>query len=105
MSIEQAFRVTDRNGKVIGTYASNKIAVNAEKRSEAILTLGDKLAVTLPNMPESERESIAEFLVKDRDFLVGALKSVKDLPDTAEPDEEPAPASTPTNVNGDDQAA
>lgn len=84
MAIELLYRVTNRAGVAVGTYASKRIATSVEKRIEAIDTLADRIAADLPDLTEEQRTALVTYLVDNRKDVAGLLGSIKDMPENGD---------------------
>lgn len=110
MAIELLYRVTNRAGVAVGTYASKRIATSVEKRIEAIDTLTDRIAADLPELAEEQRTALVAYLIDNRKDVAGLLGSIKDMPengddtdedDTDETEAEAAAAASLAAAQGD----
>jgi len=88
MAIELLYRVTNRAGVAVGTYASKRIATSVEKRIEAIDTLADRIAADLPDLTEEQRTALVTYLVDNRKDVAGLLGSIKDMPENGDDTDE-----------------
>lgn len=88
MAIELLYRVTNRAGVAVGTYASKRIATSVEKRIEAIDTLTDRIAADLPDLTEEQRTALVTYLVDNRKDVAGLLGSIKDMPENGDDTDE-----------------
>ena len=88
MAIELLYRVTNRAGVAVGTYASKRIATSVEKRIEAIDTLTDRIAADLPELAEEQRTALVTYLVDNRKDVAGLLGSIKDMPENGDDTDE-----------------
>lgn len=78
MAIEIVYRVTDRNGKVVGEYMDSKLANIIDKRTDVMYEIADKLIAT--GLDEKLADSAAEMILESRHDFMDLLKSVKDIP-------------------------
>lgn len=88
MAIELLYRVTNRAGVAVGTYASKRIATSVEKRIEAIDTLTDRIAADLPELAEEQRTALVAYLIDNRKDVAGLLGSIKDMPENGDDTDE-----------------
>lgn len=100
MSIEALYEVVDRNGKSHGLFESKHVANRVEKRVDATFAIFDLLESAMPEATTEQRMAMAELLVTRREKILPTLRSVKDLPEDGEDDEE-----VDSNTNQGEQAA
>ncbi|WP_429037662.1 hypothetical protein [Aeromonas media] len=125
MAINEVYRVRDEQGNIVGIFTSKKAAKAADNSVKAKVDLTAAVSAAMPDATDEARGNIVNFLLTNSDDLTNILKSIKDMPqdgdedqdeqgddatnqapaDPETPVETSAPAATETPANPDSQAA
>lgn len=125
MAINEVYRVRDEQGNIVGIYASKKLAKVADNNVKVKVDLAAAVSTAMPDATDEARGNIVNFLLTNSDDLTNILKSIKDMPQDGDEDQDeqgddatnqaPAdpetpvetstPAATETPANPDSQAA
>ncbi len=106
MTIEVVYRVKKPNGELAGEYMDKKQADAHDQKLDCIYTIVDLIQSECEQLDDAVSEQIAECMVENKQMLMGALKKVKDQPNSKpEPSMEESASIEGENVTPLKQAA